>query len=292
AVEMGKQWYAGMVSGFEQELAVRNDKHRQKLADVASSPGGARPKFLYTESREDGLTHYLVKLSSKSDQYPVIRLEAACLRAAQACGIETPACRLVWYDDIGVEALSIVRFDVTPEGGRRHMVSLKTLMHAEYYYSKAYTDILYVLRKYSDDPENDSVRLFRQMLYNALIGNRDDHLRNFTLLHDDTGWRLSPGYDITPLFPLGDNEPHVLRFGLKDNTRPGANELKNLASTFGLSPARARTETERVMSSIEELRDAMALFGVPDEPAELVLGHAAAYRDRLSAKARRRPGTR
>ncbi|WP_293725768.1 hypothetical protein, partial [Thiolapillus sp.] len=90
----------------------------------------------------------------------------------------------------------------------------------------------------------------------------------------------------------GDNEPHVLRFGLKDNTRPGANELKNLASTFGLSPARARTETERVMSSIEELRDAMALFGVPDEPAELVLGHAAAYRDRLSAKARRRPGTR
>ncbi|WP_419584888.1 HipA domain-containing protein [Thiolapillus sp.] len=39
------------------------------------------------------------------------------------------------------------------------------------------------------------------MLYNALIGNRDDHLRNFTLLHDDTGWRLSPGYDITPLFP-------------------------------------------------------------------------------------------
>ncbi len=131
-----------MVSGFEQELAVRNDKHRQKLADVASSPGGARPKFLYTESGEDGFTHYLVKLSSKSDKYPVIRLEAACLRAAQACGIETPACRLERYDDIGVDALSIVRFDVTPEGGRRHMVSLKTLMHAEYYYSKAYTDIL------------------------------------------------------------------------------------------------------------------------------------------------------
>ncbi len=104
--------------------------------------GGARPKFLYTESGEDGFTHYLVKLSSKSDKYPVIRLEAACLRAAQACGIETPACRLERYDDIGVDALSIVRFDVTPEGGRRHMVSLKTLMHAEYYYSKAYTDIL------------------------------------------------------------------------------------------------------------------------------------------------------
>ncbi|WP_419638767.1 HipA domain-containing protein, partial [Thiolapillus sp.] len=117
-------------------------------------------------------------------------------------------------------------------------------------------------------------------------------MRNFTLLHDDTGWRLSPGYDITSLFPLGDNEPHVLRFGLKDNTRPGANELKNLASTFGLSPARARTETDRVMSSIEELSDAMAWFGVADEPAELVLRHVVAYRDRLSTKARRRPGTR
>ncbi len=43
AMEMEKQWYAGMVSGFEQELAVRNDEHRQKLADVASSPGASGP---------------------------------------------------------------------------------------------------------------------------------------------------------------------------------------------------------------------------------------------------------
>ncbi|WP_294117440.1 HipA N-terminal domain-containing protein, partial [Thiolapillus sp.] len=51
AVEMGKQWYAGMVSGFEQELAVRNDKHRQKLADVASSPGGGRGPSSCTRNR-------------------------------------------------------------------------------------------------------------------------------------------------------------------------------------------------------------------------------------------------
>ena len=113
AVEMGKQWYAGMVSGFEQELAVRNDKHRQKLADVASSPGGARPKFLYTESGEDGFTHYLVKLSSRKliNTQLSAAWKQACLRAAQAVALSpAPACRLERYDDIGVDALSIVPF--------------------------------------------------------------------------------------------------------------------------------------------------------------------------------------
>lgn len=42
--------------------------------------------------------------------------------------------------------------------------------------------------------------LWRRMAFNALVGNIDDHPRNHGLLHDGTTWRLSPAFDITPVF--------------------------------------------------------------------------------------------
>jgi len=31
-----------------------------------------------------------------------------------------------------------------------------------------------------------------------MIGNTDNHLKNFLMLHDETGWRLSPAFDLVP----------------------------------------------------------------------------------------------
>ena len=44
----------------------------------------------------------------------------------------------------------------------------------------------------------DREELFRRMLFNVLCGNRDDHLKNHALLHDERGWRLSPAFDVVP----------------------------------------------------------------------------------------------
>lgn len=37
------------------------------------------------------------------------------------------------------------------------------------------------------------------MVFNVLVGNRDDHAKNFTFLYDDLSqsWTLSPAYDLT-----------------------------------------------------------------------------------------------
>ncbi len=45
----------------------------------------------------------------------------------------------------------------------------------------------------------DLQELWRRMAFNALVGNKDDHPRNHGLIHDGTGWRLSPLFDVTPL---------------------------------------------------------------------------------------------
>nr|WP_259373049.1 HipA domain-containing protein [Roseateles terrae] len=41
-------------------------------------------------------------------------------------------------------------------------------------------------------------QLFRRVLFNVRIGNRDDHLRNHGFIRVKTGWRLAPAYDINP----------------------------------------------------------------------------------------------
>jgi serine/threonine-protein kinase HipA len=41
--------------------------------------------------------------------------------------------------------------------------------------------------------------LYRRMVFNVLISNVDDHLRNYGFLWlGRTGWSLSPAYDLNP----------------------------------------------------------------------------------------------
>jgi serine/threonine-protein kinase HipA len=51
------------------------------------------------------------------------------------------------------------------------------------------------------------------------------------MLHDDTGWRLSPAFDMVP--NIGFNQEHVLRVGL-DNRPPDLGTLLGEAKYFGI----------------------------------------------------------
>ena len=46
--------------------------------------------------------------------------------------------------------------------------------------------------------EADLEQLLRRVLFNVLVGNTDDHLRNHGFLREGTGWRLAPAYDLNP----------------------------------------------------------------------------------------------
>ena len=59
-----------------------------------------------------------------------------------------------------------------------------------------YRDLAEMIKHVSKQLGQDLHRLFSQMVFNVMIGNTDDHLKNFFMLHDDTGWRLSPAFDI------------------------------------------------------------------------------------------------
>jgi len=205
-------------------LAVDDDM--AMLFQAASSPGGARPKALV----HDSTGSYLAKFASTKDTFDVVSLEAATMHLAKYAGLSVAkTCCLPCGTR---KALLVDRFDLDQATRTRHpCISMQSLLRADGYYNLSYADMASVLKKISADPIRDQLNLFRQMVFNILIGNTDDHLKNFTMLHDDKGWRLSPGYDLLP--NIGLNSEHVLRIGF-DSRVPDRQTLINEAKRFGL----------------------------------------------------------
>ena len=151
------------------------------------------------------------------------------------------------------------RFDVIP-GGRRHMISFQTLLKAQGYYQLRYQDLLGIVRKYSNDPQEDSERLYRQMVFNALIGNTDDHLKNFWMVHDrEQGWRLSPAFDLIP--DVGQRGEHVLFFDL-GAYYPGRQAIESLGRKWGIR--NAEIVSAQVFEAVAVWKEEFNGAGVPE----------------------------
>ncbi len=263
----------GVSSRHLQELALLADKFEQEPATVAdddfslllqagTSPGGARPKALV----EDKQGSYLAKFASIKDQLDVVSLEAATMELARKSEIETAETRIMPLNSR--KCLLVKRFDINNAGGRNHLLSMQSLLKADGYYNASYLDLAQVIKHISANPGEDLLRLYRQMVFNVMIGNTDDHLKNFLMLHDDTGWRLSPAFDLVP--NIGFNSEHVLSIG--NSTRPPAGEtLLVEAKYFGI---KRRQQAVEIVNQIHEtVSDWSSVFtenGVPEKDAQRI----------------------
>ncbi len=226
------------------------------LLGAGSSPGGGRPKALVFDESEK--VHYIAKFSSIKDQVDVVKIEAATMQLASKAGLVVPPTKLVSCGSRSV--LLVSRFDIAP-AGRRHMASFQTLLKAHGYYQCRYFDVLKVLRKYSSEPADDSERLFRQMVFNALVGNTDDHLKNFWMLYDSLeGWRLSPAFDLLP--DVGRNSEHVLFFD-SNGYYPGRRNLEKLGKSWGVR--NSDKIVDEVFSAVSGWKDEFSRAGIPEQ---------------------------
>ena len=246
---------------FEQNKAVDDDE-LSLLFQAGSSPGGARPKALVKD--ENGA--YLAKFASAGDQLDVVSLEAAAMELGRRAGIEIAGSRLLALGSR--KCLLVKRFDINEAGGRNHLVSMQSLLKAEGYYYAGYRDLAEVIRHVSTHPGQDLQRIYRQMVFNSMIGNTDDHLKNFIMLHNDEGWKLSPAFDLVP--NIGFNREHVLRIGY-DNRSPDFETLLQEAKHFGLK--RRQQAQEVVMEVHEAVSGWSTVFtacNVPEKDAESI----------------------
>lgn len=213
------------------------DVNLRRLLTAGSSLGGARPK---AATELDGQP-WIAKFQARNDSFPECRVELAAMRLAAACGLEVPALdfRRVLERDIYL----IRRFDRTPhESGlkRRPFVSGLTLLgaHESEVSRYSYADLAAALRRHGVEVRRDLHELFRRMVFNILVTNDDDHLRNHGFLFDGRGWRLSPLYDVVPKPQIGLERRLVLGVGPHGRDATIANALAGAAG-FDLSPEQA-----------------------------------------------------
>ncbi|MBW2594346.1 MAG: type II toxin-antitoxin system HipA family toxin [Deltaproteobacteria bacterium] len=257
------QELALLAERFEQDGAVEDDE-LSLLFQAGSSPGGARPKALV----KDKNGAYLAKFASAGDHLDVVSLEAAAMELGRRAGIETADSKLLALGSR--KCLLVKRFDINEAGGRNHLVSMQSLLKADGYYYAGYRDMAEVIRHVSTQPGQDLQRLYKQMVFNVMIGNTDDHLKNFTMLHNDEGWELSPAFDLVP--NIGFNREHVLRIGY-DNRPPDLETLLQEAGHFGLKRRqRTREVVMEVHEAVSEWRTVFAAHNVPEKDVENIGG--------------------
>ena len=100
------------------------------------------------------------------------------------------------------------------------------------------------------------------MAVNVLLRNTDDHLQNFSLLHIEEGWRLSPAYDIVPSI----YQPGLILQVNGKHEGIGPEDLIAEGRASGFSTARCRRLLQAVVDALapswEEVFDRC---GVPGE---------------------------
>lgn len=238
----------------------------EKIFDAGPTMGGARPKAVI---EADG-QQWLAKFPLRGDAFSVPHVEYATLRLAQEAGLTVPPIRL---EDIGERrpTMLIQRFDrvATPAGYyRRHFLSALTLLarHESESPHTRYADIAEVIATHGAAAtiKQDQAELFGRMVFNILVNNNDDHLRNHGFIWDAAarGWRLSPLYDVVPA-PTHAHERH-LHLGVGNEGRLAT--LTNAMSqhgVFGLTRPQAIAIIERIASVVREWKITFEAAGVP-----------------------------
>lgn len=213
----------------ETETILKSDTYLgfaiESLYKQGGSPGGARPKiFTFFEGEE-----WLVKFRATYDPLNIGQIEYDYSLLAAQCGIEMPETRLFEGKYFGVK-----RFDRTDQG-KLHVVSVAGLLNANYrtpcldYYA------IFQLCQQLTRNMHDLWRLYRLMVFNYLIGNKDDHAKNFAFILQNNEWKLSPAYDILP--SEGMNGFHTT--SINSSITPTKDDLITVAVKSGLDKNKA-----------------------------------------------------
>lgn len=178
------------------------------LREAGSNPGGRFPKLsagwqpgkrrlvIGTQHLPEGYISCLLKLEM-GDAMPqgkagLCRREYDMLADAEKAGIRVPRRWLLEDDHLLVE-----RFD-RKNGGKLHMHTFSGLAHKlPVRYGASYEELIRLVLALTGD-QREVVEQYRRMVFNVLLGNRDDHVRNHAFLMESGRWALSPAYDLTP----------------------------------------------------------------------------------------------
>jgi serine/threonine-protein kinase HipA len=184
-----------------------------------------------------------------NDERNVTRAEVLALHLARRAGIDAAAARIEEMQKASVAIIE--RFDRTPDDLRIPYLSAASLLQASRNEERSYFEIADAIRARGANPVADVQQLWRRLVFNLLISNVDDHLRNLGFLHVENGlWRLAPAFDINP-FPDMANESKTW-LSEEDGPITSVSDLLARSSYFSLGRDEARAVLAEVVHAVSQ----------------------------------------
>lgn len=254
------------VAQYEKSADVLNEaslKWINQLIAPGSSLGGARPKadVVDTEGKQ-----WIAKFPGRNDDSDVGLWEMVVHELGVQAKMTLPNASVRKLGSSYHTYLS-QRFDRTEDKRRIHYASAMTLLQRrdgdDADSGVSYLDLVSFIKSECADPTGNLEELFRRVLFSVCVSNTDDHLRNHGFLYTETGWILSPAFDINA------NETGT---GLKLNIDEEDNSLDidlviNTASYYLLSAKRVEEIKVEVVNAVSNWRKIAVKYNIP--PSEI-----------------------
>ena len=222
--------------------------------------GGARPKAIVRDV--DG-SLWIAKFSRRNESYSRERVEWANLEMADQIKMAVPEHRLIETSTGAV--LLVKRFDRDPVDPnlRRHFLSAVSLISLPENWDKremdtprgksyfSYARIADVIKQVSSNPTHDLQEMFARMVFNVMVHNVDDHLKNTGFLRDldsPIKYRLSPLYDVVT---QEGSVKHMLHLG-EDGRESSLENALSEPERMGLKSTAAAAIADRVAKVVAD----------------------------------------
>ena len=253
-----------------QKLRLKDDPGYGQLIQLGTSAGGARAKALIALNEStgeiksgqtdagNGFEYWLLKFDGVSkngdhdmeDAVEYTRIEYAYSLMAKEAGIRMNDCKL--WEEHGRHHFMTKRFDRI--GNQKiHMQTFGALMHIDYNepglssYEEAADVTLRLTKTFSDVEE-----LYRRMVFNVILSNQDDHVKNISFLMDRKGsWSLAPAYDLT--FAYNSENRWLKAHQMRINGKTDGITVKDLLAS-GKAMGLSRVKCDRIINGIQQIR--------------------------------------
>jgi serine/threonine-protein kinase HipA len=245
------------ISGAQEKLSLVQEKNKLRL----------------TREGEQG-THILKPMPrdlKKMDQVPANE-HLTMLIASQVYSISTAPCALIFFQN-GDPAFITRRFDLREDGAKWSKEDFATLAEKttdtdgpNYKYRLSYEEVGQLIIRYVPASKVEMNKYFLLVLFNYLFSNGDAHLKNFSLLENESGdYFLSPAYDLINTRIHVSDQDFALERGLfADDFRsesfrkygfPGKLDFLELARRIGIQRIRAEKIMEPFLVYQEKVED-------------------------------------
>ncbi|MCR5847530.1 MAG: HipA domain-containing protein [Lachnospiraceae bacterium] len=254
----------------------REDSDYGQLLQLGTSAGGARAKALIAWNEktqeirsgqieaENGFEYWLMKFDGVSkngdhnlkDGTEYTLIEYAYYLMAKDSGIDMNECRL--FEDNGFHHFMTKRFDRI-NNQKMHMQTLGAISHIDYNFPGlcSYEQASGLMRNMNIS-QKDIIQLYRRMIFNVMMVNQDDHVKNISFLMNRQGvWKLAPAYDITFSYNLNNMWLKAHQMMVNGKTEEITySDLIESASKMNIK----KNTAERIIDEIKDISDNLNIY--------------------------------